>query len=157
VAAAHLELSPPYTDVASVRPALEWLMKARHQAQADSGLIEMEFLSGRAAAAVLWQSEYVRIRKMVPSLEFAVPKKGAYVERHGAALVAESFHEKEALLLLGTLREKRVAAAGTAGLVSLEALDAVAASGGPESVPWRLTAESLPIVKTIESELEKMK
>ena len=157
VAAAHLGLNPPYADVSSVRPALEWLAGARHQARADSGRIEMELLSGRAAAAVLWQSEFVRIRKLVPTLDFAVPQKGAYVERHGAALVAESFHEKEALLLISTLRENRVASAAAAGLVSLEALDAGAVARGPAPGSWRLTAESLPIVKTIENELEKMK
>ena len=71
-----------------------------------------------------------------------------------AALVAESFHEKEALALIAALREARAASAGAAGLASIEAIDAGA--DGLPATSWSFTAENLPIVKAIETELEKL-
>jgi spermidine/putrescine-binding protein len=154
IAAAHVGLSSPYTDVSTVRPALEWLSRARHQARANASRIELEFLSGRAAAAVLWKSDFERVRKLVPELQFAVPKKAAFLERHGAALVAESFHENEALALIASLRASRAASASAAGLLSIEAINA--GSDGHAAASWRFTAENLPIVKAIEAELDRL-
>jgi spermidine/putrescine-binding protein len=152
IAAVHVGLVEPFTDALVARPALEWLEAVRHQARPDGRRFEMELLSGRAAAAVIWQSEYQRARRLVPGLEFVVPIKGTFVERHGAALVTDSFHEKEALQLLAALRDGRGAAARAAGLVPLE--EAERHMGGKGA--WRLAVEGLPIAKSIEAELEKM-
>lgn len=154
IAAGHMGLPAPYTDVAVVKPALLWLAQARHQARANPKQIEMEFLSGRAAAAVLWRSQFERVRKLVQELEFSVPPKAAFLERHGAALVAESFHEKEALALIAALRAERNSAARAAGLLSLDEIESGA--GGLAAKDWKFTAEHLPIVRTIEAELDKL-
>jgi|GEM_PF-636211 len=153
IASAQLGFATPPTDANSAKPVMEWLRAARHQARANPLRIESELLSGRAAAAVLWQSEYERVRKLVPRLEFAVPRKGAYVERHGVGLVSESFHEKEALSLLMHLLESRDALAKTAGLVPVRDDP----SRNDEFSTWRITAEHLPIVKAVETELEKLR
>ena len=90
----------------------------------------------------------------MPELQFAAPKNAAFLERHGAALVAESFHEKEALALIASLRASRAASASVAGLLSIEAINS--GSDGSSAESWRFTAENLPLVKTIEAELDRL-
>lgn len=158
VAAGQAGLTAPFTDVSAAKPAFEWLALARHQARPSERVPasldpESMLLSGRASAAVLWRSQYERVRKLLPELRFAVPDKGTYVERHGAALVAETFHEKEAVAFLTHLQENRDTLARATGLLPLQPSPGQAWA----AQSWRVAAEVLPVVKGIEIALEKMR
>ena len=137
--------------VASAALAFDWLKQARLQARPHHAQMELDFLSDRVVAGILWRSDFLRIRKLVRNIEFEVPRSGTYFTRIGAAIVADTAQEILANEFVQFLYLKRDSLARYAGLVSL-------AETKFEDKPirnWSLLENDLVLPKAIEQELTR--
>jgi spermidine/putrescine-binding protein len=111
----------PLEEGASLKESVEWLKKARHQAVKSKEMnVQNALLTETAKLGVLWQSQFVRLKKMIPDLQFGVPSPRSFVERHGAALVTDTLQEKIATDFQLHLYSNADRLAKSAGLVSLK-------------------------------------
>ena len=145
-------VNAPYSEARAAKPAFEWVLRARHQQVVMGVAPEYDFLGGRAAVGAVWQSEFLRLRKLVTGLTFAVPAQGTFFDRHGVALVADTPNEALALDFMSFLNTKRDESAARLGFVTLITQDI----GGSNTTSWQFIGHHLPLPLVIENELKKM-
>jgi spermidine/putrescine-binding protein len=133
-------------------PALQWLQKAKLQQRSGQNQLVLDLLSERVVAGPLWKSDYLRVRKTVQNLEFAVPPSGTFFRRFGVALVSDTLREELATNFIAHLIEKRDDLARYAGLLPL--------SGNPERntdvTKWVVFDDSTPLNRELEVEVKKI-
>jgi spermidine/putrescine-binding protein len=140
------------TTPAAAAPALQWLQKAKSQQKTGQNQLVLELLSERVVAGPLWKSDYLRVRKTVQNLEFAIPLSGTYFRRFGVALVSDTLREELATNFIAHLIEKRDDLARYAGLLPLSAKP----ERSTDISKWIVFDDSIPLNRDLEAELKKI-
>lgn len=74
--------------------AQQWLSKLRTQRAVLDEPLELAFLGQHVNAGVLFYSDYLRYKNIVPNLEFLIPHDGTYFDRFGIAWCLSSVQDK---------------------------------------------------------------
>lgn len=74
-------------------PTLKWLQSLKLQSANIDYPLELAFLGNKIEAAVVFRSDFLRLRKVVPDLKFIVPVKVTYFDRIGIAIVSDTVQE----------------------------------------------------------------
>lgn len=144
----------PLSQIHSVhetRTAMEWLKEARANSASAEGRLDLNLLSRRVVASNAWLSEFTRLNKYVPNLEFGVPAQGTFYERYGMALLADAPVDGEAMEFLAYAVQKKDELARVAGLVPLSASEFLKT----ETAGWLLFEDEVPLPSQVEAELKK--
>ncbi len=70
-----------------------WFRRLRLQNTQSNTPLALAFLGKKIAASVIFYSDYLRLKKIVPNLEFSLPKEGTYFDRIGIAWTSNSMQE----------------------------------------------------------------
>lgn len=88
-------------------PTIKWLQNLKLQSVNVDYPLELAFLGNKIEAAVVFRSEYMRLKKVVPDLKFVVPNKVTYFDRIGIAVVSDTVQETLAQNFIKFLNSKR--------------------------------------------------
>lgn len=88
-------------------PTLKWLQNLKLQSAKIDYPLELAFLGNKIEAAVVFRSDYLKLKKVVPDLKFVVPVKITYYDRIGAGIVSDTVQESLAQSFVKYLNHKR--------------------------------------------------
>ena len=74
-------------------PTIKWLQSLKLQSANIDYPLELAFLGNKIEAAVIFRSDYLKLKKVVPDLKFVVPNKVTYYDRIGIAIVSDTVQE----------------------------------------------------------------
>ncbi len=70
-----------------------WFSKLKLQNKKNHVPLELAFLGNQIASSVIFYSDYLRLKKVVPNLEFVIPAEGTYYDRIGISLTSNSLQD----------------------------------------------------------------
>jgi ABC-type molybdate transport system substrate-binding protein len=88
-------------------PTIKWLQSLKLQSANIDYPLELAFLGNKIEAAVVFRSDFLKLKKVVPDLKFAVPSKVTYYDRIGAAIVSDTVQEALAQNFVKFLNHKK--------------------------------------------------
>jgi spermidine/putrescine-binding protein len=132
--------------------SIQWLHKLRTQLKPSQGQLVLDLLSEKSAVGFLWKSDYLRVRKTVQSLEFAVPHSGTFFRCIGIAIVSDTLKEDLALSFISHIVDKRDDLAKYAGLVTVS----TAPASGIDTSKWIIYDDSIPINRDLDLAAKKI-
>lgn len=106
---ALLETKEKMTTIKSKLPITtqKWMDALKKQSVDLAYPMELAFLGNKISAAAVFYSDYLRLKRVVPYLEFAVPVEGTFYNKISAAVVASSFQENLSKKLIDFLIKNR--------------------------------------------------
>jgi spermidine/putrescine-binding protein len=129
-----------------------WFKELRLQNANTDLPIEMAFLGKKISAAVLFYSDYLRLKRIVPNLNFMIPEQNTYYDRMSIGWSSSSVQEALAKKLILFLFQHRKETAHSAGLLPMETRSFL----NSPTKNWILYEDDVPLPKKIENILKEL-
>lgn len=134
-------------------PTLQWLKQLRLQnVNIKNTPLELAFLGNQISAAVVFYSDYLRYRKVVPNLRFVVPEEATYYTRYGLGWPETSLQEALAKKLIEHLYKNKEQIAKKSQLLDINS----DTYGNTPIKNWSLYDDDAPLPKRIDNTLKEM-
>ncbi|WP_161597547.1 substrate-binding domain-containing protein [Fluviispira multicolorata] len=127
--------------------SLKWLQNLKLQSTNIDYPLELAFLGNKIEAAVVFRSEYLKLKKVVPDLKFMIPANVTYYDRMGASLVADTVQESLAQSFVKFLKIKRDSLISNENFLSYK----VQSFEGSSTKNWILYDDDFPLPRRIEN------
>lgn len=133
-------------------PTTKWFKQLKLQNANTDLPLELAYLGNYVSASVLFYSEYLRLKKTVPSIEFAIPSKSTYYDRLSVGWSSNSVQEALSKKFIRYLYDNRDFLVKNSGLLSIETLtfDHSNTSG------WILYEDDIPLPKKVDNILKDL-
>ncbi len=128
-------------------PTIKWLQSLKLQSANIDYPLELAFLGNKIEAAVIFRSDFLKLKKVVPDLKFAVPNKVTYYDRIGAAIVSDTVQEALAQNFVKFLNHKKDSLIVNENYLSYNTLN----YEGSATKNWVPYDDDFPIPRRIES------
>jgi spermidine/putrescine-binding protein len=128
-------------------PTLKWLQNLKLQSANIEYPLELAFLGNKIEAAVIFRSDYLRLKKVVPDLKFVVPTKVTYYDRIGIAIVSDTVQEALAQNFIKFLNIKKDSLIVNENYLSYNVLN----YEGSATKNWVPYDDDIPIPRRIEN------
>jgi spermidine/putrescine-binding protein len=114
--------------------------------------LELAFLGDKISAAVIFYSYYLRIKKVVPGLDYTIPTQSTYYDRVSVGWASSSAQEVLAKKLIQFLYSNRENLAKNLNMLSLNTLNFKRS----DTHAWVLYEDDIPLPKKIENILKDL-
>jgi ABC-type molybdate transport system substrate-binding protein len=128
-------------------PTLKWLQRLKLQSANIDYPLELAFLGNKIEAAVVFRSDFLKLKKVVPDLKFVVPSKVTYYDRIGVAVVSDTVQESLAQNFVKFLNHKKDSLIVNENYLSNSILN----FEGSSTKYWVPYDEDIPIPRRIEN------
>ena len=130
----------------------KWLKQLRLQNANIDLPLELAFLGNKISAAVLFYSNYLHLKRVVPGLNFVVPKDNTYYDRVSVGWASNSVQEGMSKKFIHYLFKNRDSLAQATHLLPLETLN----FRESETKNWILYEDDVPLPKRIDNILRDL-
>lgn len=129
-----------------------WFKQLRLQNANVDLPLELAFLGDKISAAVIFYSDFLRLKKVVPALEFVVPVQSTYVNRISVGWVSNSIQEALAKKFITFLYNNKETLAQSNSLLSLNTVS----FKHSDTHNWILYEDDVPLPKKIDNILKDL-
>lgn len=133
-------------------PTVKWLQSLKLQSATIDYPLELAFLGNKIEAAVVFRSEYIKLRKVVPELNFIVPNKVTYYDRIGVAIVSDTVQEALAQNFIKFLTSRKENIIANNNYINYNVIN----YEGSATKNWIAYDDELPMPKRIENILNEL-
>lgn len=134
-------------------PTMSWLKQLRLQnTNIQNTPLELAFLGNQVSAAVVFYSDYLRYKKVVPNLHFVVPQETTYYTRYGMGWPETSIQEPLAKKFIEHIYKNKEQIAKKSQLLDIDSAVYEKAS----IQDWVRYDDDVPLPKRIDSFLKEM-
>lgn len=128
-------------------PTIKWLQSLKLQSANIDYPLELAFLGNKVEAAVVFRSDFLKLKKVVPDLKFVVPSKVTYYDRIGIAIVSDTVQEALAQNFVKFLNHKKDVLIINDNYLSYNSLN----YDGSSTKNWIPYDDDIPIPRRIEN------
>lgn len=128
-------------------PTVKWLQSLKLQSAIIDYPLELALLGNKIEAAVVFRSDYMKLRKVVPDLKFVVPNKVTYYDRIGVAIVSDTVQEALAQNFIKFLNSKKENIIVNESYISYNVIN----YEGSATKNWVAYDDEIPIPRRIEN------
>ena len=130
----------------------KWFKQLRLQNANIDLPLELAFLGDKISAAVIFYSDYLRLKRVLPELEFIVPAQSTYYDRISVGWGSNSAQEVLSKKLLKFLSDNREELSKDVNMLSLNTLNFKKS----DTHNWILYEDDIPLPKRIENILKDL-
>jgi hypothetical protein len=131
---------------------VKWFKQLRLEGAPENFPLEMAFLGNKISAAVVFSSQFFRLKKVVPDLQFIVPYPRTYFDRIGIAWSSHSVQDNLAKSFIAFVEKNKEDIVKSSYLLSLKTTEFQKTS----TQNWVLYEDDIPLPKRIESILKDL-
>ena len=130
----------------------KWFKQLRLQNANTDLPLELAFLGQKISAAVIFYSDYLRLKRVVPGLDFVIPSQSTYYDRISVGWASNSVQENLAKKFIQYIYKERKNCAKNVHMLSLETLNFL----NSDTHNWILYEDDIPLPKKIEGILKDL-
>ncbi|APJ03794.1 hypothetical protein [Silvanigrella aquatica] len=132
-------------------PTLKWLQSLKLQSANIDYPLELAFLGNKIEAAVIFRSDYLKLKKVISDLKFVVPAKVTYYDRMGVGIVSDTVQEPLAQSFVKFLNRRKENLIVNENFLNFNTLN----FEGSATKNWVLYDDDIPIPRRIENILNE--
>lgn len=130
---------------------MKWLKNLKLQSINIDYPLELAFLGGKIEAAVIFRSDFLKLKKVYSDLAFKVPYKVTYYDRIGVAVVSDTVQEVLAQSFVNYLNNNKGELLMNDNFLAYNTLS----YDGSATKNWMLYEDDIPIPRRIEKMLNE--